>query len=189
MLDPSDYQIISWTQYQELTSNLAEKILPVRKDLDRIIGIARSGLTLGHILSDLLQLPVSVFGAKSYIEFGKQGKMKITQDITINLSQERILLVDSIAETGKTLDFAVKYIGELNTQKITTATLFYNPLKSFVKPDFYAAEFKDKTIVMPHELIEFTLEQCEGKSDEEIAQIQQAFRIPDSQIEYVKRLL
>jgi len=144
---------IFWNKYDELVRKLASNIIRSNIQLDRIIGISRCGLTLGHVLSDLLQLPVSILGLKSYVDIQKQGYMQITQRLGTVIKNENILLVDGIADSGKTLTFATQVLKRCKPCSISTATLFLKPY-STVRPTFYVKQ-TDRWILFPYETTEW----------------------------------
>src|SRR5688572_3737642 len=95
--DIDRYLVLDWQSYYSCVQLLAEKILTAPASYSRIIGISRCGLTLGHILSDLLELPVTIVGTKSYSGVEQQGKIRMTQQLGTSISGQNILLVDGIA--------------------------------------------------------------------------------------------
>jgi hypoxanthine phosphoribosyltransferase len=151
-LDLNEFMPLSWDHYFKLVNNLVDQILERGEKYDRIVGITRCGLVLGHVLSDMLWLPVSIFTIKSYTDFNKQDEVRITEDLSADIKGDRILLVDGLADTGKTFVKAVEYLKGKNPKSITTAAVFYKP-HSIFKPDFYAEE-TPKWVLFPYEFSE-----------------------------------
>lgn len=147
------YYIISWHALEKKLQTLAKQITNHQINFDHIIAISRCGLPLGQMLSDYLNLPVSVVGIKSYTDFKTSKKPEIIEKLTISLKGKSILIVDGTADTGKTLLTAIGYLQSLYPTSITSATIFYK-LHSIYKPDFFV-EKTSKWIVMPYEMIEF----------------------------------
>jgi uncharacterized protein len=148
----NQFLFVSWPEYHLLAQKLAATIISHSDPFDEIVAIARGGLTLGHVLSDLLQLPVATFTIQSYTDIQKQGKVTITQELGLPIAGKRILLVDDIADTGKTFIRAMEYVHELKPAHITTVSMFFKPHSTF-RPD-YIAKQTDKWIVLPYEVVE-----------------------------------
>ncbi|NHJ05630.1 MAG: phosphoribosyltransferase, partial [Candidatus Heimdallarchaeota archaeon] len=76
------------------------------------------------------------------------------EEINYELVNKKILLVDDVSDSGRSLDFAIKHLSKFNYLEMKTATIHYKP-KSIFKPDFFISE-TDKWIVYPWEYMEFT---------------------------------
>ena len=64
------------------------------------------------------------------------------------------MLVDDVADTGRSMDLAVRYLKENKVGILKTATIHYKP-QSMFKPNFYVKE-TEKWIVYPWEYVEFS---------------------------------
>lgn len=150
----SIYLPISWTQYSKLAFGLSEKIKAKQKKIDLIVAIARGGLTLSHILSDYLKLHVAAFTIQSYKDLQQESIPTITFGLGGTLENKQVLLVDDVADTGKTFIRGIEYLEELGAQKehISTASLHHKPHSKY-KPDFFMGE-TDKWIIYPTEVRE-----------------------------------
>jgi uncharacterized protein len=146
---------VDWNTYHKNARNIAATILSAKKPFDQIIGISRGGLTFGHILSDLLQIPIATFAIQSYTDIQNQGEIKITEPLKTRIQGKHILLVDDVADTGKTLLRAQKYLRNFKPASITVATMFYKP-QSVFRPDYFA-ETTSKWILFPHDHTEMIL--------------------------------
>ncbi len=167
------YLSVTWNEFHSLSLLLAQQILESNKPIDEIVAIARGGLSLGLILTDFLQKPISTITIQSYTDIKKQGLVQITSKLGKPIRGKHILLVDDIADSGKTFHRAIQYLQEFKPSTITTATLFYKPHSSF-KPNFFAKE-TTAWILLPHEVTEwvktFTQKmESKGKSKAEIQQ-------------------
>lgn len=184
------YLPVTWNEFHSLSLLLAEQILKSKKPIDEIVAIARGGLSLGLILTDFLQKPISTITIQSYTDIKKQGLVQITSKLGKPIRDKNILLVDDIADSGKTFVRAISYLGTFRPKSITTASLFYKPHSSF-KPDFFAKE-TDLWILLPHEVTEwvktFTKKmESEGKSKEDIQTFLKQLDYNDGQISFVRK--
>ena len=185
------YLSVSWEHYHSLALKMAAAMLGhEKKPFDEIVAIARGGLTLGHLFSDYLQIPISSITIQSYTDIEKQGEVNITAGLSKIIKGKKILLVDDIADTGKTLIRATSYLKEFDPSSITTATMFYKPHCS-VLPDYFAQQ-TDKWILLPFEVTEwiytFTKKMTkEGKSKAEIQIFLERLGYTKEQILFVRR--
>ena len=120
---------MSWKEFErgcwEIQQKLVEEYCPVSiLKFKNIYGVPRGGLCIAVKLSHLLGLPVIT------------DEKKIT-DYT--------LIVDDIAETGKTLNRLLK-----KHPKCITATLYFHK-QSMIMPDIWIYKKKNKWIIFPWE--------------------------------------
>lgn len=181
---------VSWNTYHTLTQKLAASLLAQKESPDEIIGISRGGLTLGHLLTDFLRIPISVISIQSYTDIETQGEVKITTPLVQSIEGKHVLLVDDVADSGKTLVRATEYLREMGAKKITTVTMFYKP-RSVFRPDYFAKETK-KWILFPYEPTEMILliskqMEDEGKSKLEIQNFLKTLEYSEEQIKFVRK--
>jgi len=184
------YLPISWNEYQTTAQKLAAGILEHDEPIDQIVAISRGGLTLGHLLTDFLRIPISVITIQSYTDIQKSGVAVLTAKLQNSIKNKHILLVDDVSDSGKTLLRATKYITRAGAKKITTVTMFYKPHSVF-RPDFFA-EQTTKWILFPYEPTEMILlitkqMEKEGKSKAAIQRFLEKLHFTDDQIGFVRR--
>lgn len=182
------YLPVSWSDYHTLSLKLAATILSHDAHFDLIVAIARGGLSLGLILSDFLKTPVSSITVQSYTDIQKQGELDITSKLGTSIRNKRILLVDDIADSGKTFKRSLLYLKRLGPSKITTVSLFYKPHSTY-KPDYYAKK-TSAWILLPHEVTEwvytFTKKmKLERKSEADIQTFLNSLGYSENQIAFV----
>ena len=176
-----NYHGVSWKELQLTTHLLSEKINTEGKKHDLIVGIARGGLTVAHIASDFLQLPVASFTISSYKDLKQQELTEISFHVGGDLKNKNILLMDDCSDTGKTFIRGREYLLGLGASCVTTAAPFIKPwTKHF--PDYYIVEI-DKWIVWPFDMRETiedlqTVLRKEKKSDEYIEKQLVDLKIP-----------
>lgn len=146
---PSQYLNITWQDYHALAQKLATAVLQDRSHIDEIVAISRGGLTLGHMMTDLLRLPISVFSIQSYSDIKTQGEITVTEPFTRPIAGKHILLVDDVSDTGKTFHRAIEHLEGLSPGKITTLSMYYKPHSAY-RPHYFARK-TDKWIIFPYE--------------------------------------
>lgn len=185
-----DYLYPNWTEYQDLTQKLAATLLSKEKPFDRVIGIARGGLTLGHLFSDFMRIPISTIAIQSYTDIKQQGQVTITGILHTSIKGQRVLLVDDVADTGKTLVRAEAYLRSYQPESIITATLYYKP-RSIFKPNYFLVT-TSKWILFPYEVTEMIIlltqkMEEEEKNKSEIQESLEKIGYTREQISFVRR--
>ena len=138
---------LSWEEIEELIEILAEKINKKNKKYDYLVGIARGGLIPMVLLSDHINnYNVYTIRLKLYEGSKKGTKVELKQGIAENIKGKRILLVDDVADTGTSLEFAKEYL-ENKGAIISTATLHLKKTSKII-PDYYAKK-EDRWITYP----------------------------------------
>ena len=145
-------RVVPFEEIKELSSQVSKQIKKSRLSFDCIIGIAKGGCIPATLISYQLDVPTfKTIQIKSYTDSNKRSNT-IFSSGTLSLFDElskynRVLVVDDLADSGKTLsDFEKLYNYLADTVKvpwINTACLYYKS-KSEFKPDFYAQEVKDE---------------------------------------------
>ena len=142
---------ISWERVTSFSKDVANKVRESKFKPDYLIGITVGGLIpLGLIAEELEVSNILTVSAGSYS--GKvQGELKVKYLPEINLEGKKILLIDEVAETGKTLQNLSKMIREkYKPSKLCTAVLVLNKKDSQFQPDFVGFETED-WIIFPWE--------------------------------------
>lgn len=185
-----DYLPVSWDQYHSYARQLAVQILTDKVAIDEVVAISRGGLTLGHLLTDLLHVPISTFTIQSYTDIQTQGEVKITKPLTTPIHDKHVLLVDDVSDSGKTIERAIQYLKTQQPKYVTTLTMFHKP-HSVYKPDYFA-QTSSAWILFPYEPTEMVASimkrmQKEGKSEAEIDTFLTSLHYTKEAISFVKR--
>ena len=146
-----EYVKLSWDDIEKLTKKLAEKIKKSRFKFDWIVGISRGGLVPARIISDYFDCPrLAVMRVEFYKSVGKTRDFpRITQPLQVRIKGKNVLVVDDVADTGRSLIVADDHIKRKGAKEIKIATLHYKPVSIF-KPDFYV-EKTNAWIIYPWE--------------------------------------
>ncbi len=167
-----EFEIPTWNQVYGMLLNLAEKIRKNGFDPDIIVGVSRGGWPPARVLSDLLDNPnLANVKAEFYLGVAEtKGEPVITQPVSMTVVGKKVLIVDEVADTGKSLKLVKEHITAEGAVEVKVATVYYKPW-SIVKPDYYEKE-TSRWIVFPWEIretIRKIAKKCgeEGKSVEE----------------------
>ena len=145
------YEVPTWSQIYDYLLCLAEKLQAQNYRPDVVVGVCRGGLIPARILVDLLEArQLASIQVEFYIGLGETKEAPtLKQALALSVAGKRVLLVDDIADSGKTLQYAVNYLKVQGATEIKTATIYYKTC-SVIKPDFYEKE-TDCWVVFPWE--------------------------------------
>jgi hypoxanthine phosphoribosyltransferase len=149
-----DYEVPTWNQIYEMLLCQAQKIKTQNYKPDLIVAIARGGAVPARILSDLLETPnLSFMQIEFYINISQTLQEPILkQTLTTNVAGKKILLIDDISDTGKSLKLAKTHLQHQGAIEIKTATLYEKP-QSITTPDFYEKQ-TNNWVVFPWDIKE-----------------------------------
>ncbi len=142
---------LSWSDVEELSYRVAEKIIRDGREIDVIVGVLRGGIIPARIIADVLGVPdLETVEVKLYERAGVRGRRPyIRRPLIGDINGRRVLVVDDISDSGLTLETIVNLLSLYGPSSLVTATLYIKPWTKFV-PDYYAAS-TDKWVVFPWE--------------------------------------
>ena len=144
---------ITWEDYHNKIELLAKKVHEDNLKFNQIICIAKGGLRVGDVFSRLFNVPLAILSVESYHGDSddiknQQGQFTFSRDLaktTPNLGSH-VLLVDDLADSGKTLIKSIKWLehfyGFYLEEKIKTAVIWHKSTSKF-KPDYCVDYLKD----------------------------------------------
>ncbi|MHA2226938.1 MAG: phosphoribosyltransferase [Candidatus Hodarchaeales archaeon] len=152
----------TWDYIESLTVKLYELVNNDNFSPDIIAGISRGGLVPARIISDLYlceynKPTLAIMQIGFYSGIGKTEKEPIIyQDLPGHVHGKKILLIDDVADSGVSLEFALKYLNMKKPSEVKIGTLYFKQWSS-IKPHFYVEE-TTSWIIFPHERYEFMAE-------------------------------
>ena len=96
----------------------------------------------------------------------------LTQRISAVVNGKKALLVDDVADTGKSLQLAKEHVQRQGATEVRIATLYYKPL-SVTKPDYYEKETR-RWEVFPWETKEAIRKIVEKYRDKRVISVETA---------------
>ncbi len=183
----------TWDQLGSLCFKLGKQINQTGKKYDRIVIIAKGGLSWSRTLADHLNISdIEAIRVKLYRGIEQTFKKpEIIQEIKADIDGENILLFDDVADSGQTLEFVKNLLLSSGAQSVDTATLFYKSSSKTI-PDFFDHQ-TDAWIVFPHELREFIDETStdwiqKGLSKKQALERYLRLGLPEDQVSYFLNL-
>ncbi len=143
---------VTWEEIHEKSLELAVKVLESGYRPDVIIGILRGGYIIARIIADALNIDeLGIVEVKFYKSVGERAERPIiTQPLVIDVRGKKVLIVDDVVESGRTLEIVTEQARLRGAKEVKVAALFFKP-RSIIIPDFYAVK-TTKWIVFPWEL-------------------------------------
>jgi len=173
MNEDLEFEIPSWEQIYEMLLNLADKIRKDKFKPDIIVGVSRGGWAPGRVMSDLLENPqIANVKAEFYKGVAEtKGEPIITQPVSAPVKGKRVLVMDDVADTGRSLRKVRLHLLEHGATDVRIATIYYKPW-SVTLPNYYEKETR-QWIIFPwerKETVRHILEKYErqGKTVEEV---------------------
>lgn len=140
---------VSWTEYHQLTEQLAAKVYQSNWEFNQIVCLARGGLRVGDVLSRIFDIPMAILATSSYRGPGKQSRSSLTfsRDLTMTTPNlgSHILLVDDLVDSGESLKRTMTWLDRnygFYIDEVRTAVLWYKASSVF-SPDYYASYLSD----------------------------------------------
>ena len=133
-----EFEIPTWEHIYELLLNLTSQIRKAGFNPDLIVGVARGGWPVARVISDLLENPeVANVKADFYLGVAEtKGEPTITQPVSAPVKGKKVLVVDDVADTGKSLALVRQHLREQGAADVKIATVYYKPW-SIITPEWF----------------------------------------------------
>jgi hypoxanthine phosphoribosyltransferase len=154
---------------------LARKIWESGYRFNYLVGLWRGGTPVGAAIHEFFRVrgqdPYhTAIKTQSYVGLRQGGQVEvkgIEHVIDIVNSEEKMLIVDDVFDTGHTLVRVLEVIRQKarkNSPELRVATIYYKPEKNQTSliPDYYLIE-DNRWLVFPHELEGLTKEEVRRK--------------------------
>lgn len=108
-----------------------------------IVGLARGAWVPARLLCDFLGVTDLIsLKVEHWLQTGRTSEeATISYPLTGDLRKKRLLVIDDITDTGKSLITSMEYLMTFSPEEIRSATMQYFPQSKF-KPDYFAEEVK-----------------------------------------------
>lgn len=149
-----ELEVPTWDKIYMMLLRLAQEIKKSSFKPDVIVGVSRGGWLPARVLSDLLDNPnLANVKVEFYLGVAEtKGEPTLTQPVSVNVAGKKVLIVDEVADTGKSLKLIKEHLAKEGAKKVKIAAIYYKPW-SIIVPDYYAKE-TSRWIVFPWEVKE-----------------------------------
>ena len=120
---------ISKKELESIVDQMANKMESLQSEAPVFIVVLNGSF---FFASDLLKAlsfdsEVHFIKVKSYEGMESSGKMNLSLDINVDISNKTIVILEDIIDTGTTLHYLINHLQEKNPKKIITASLLFKP--------------------------------------------------------------
>jgi hypoxanthine phosphoribosyltransferase len=135
------FEVPTWNKIYDMLFSQAEKIRQSGFKPDVIVGITKGGWVPARVLSDLLEIPDLVtVRVEFYLGVAEtRNEPVLTQGVSAAVTGKKALIVDDVADTGKSLQLARERVLQQGATEVRIATVYRKPW-SLIKPDYYEKE-------------------------------------------------
>jgi hypoxanthine phosphoribosyltransferase len=168
----TEFEVPSWNEIYAMLLSQAEKIRRSGFKPDVIVGVTRGGWVPARVLSDLLEIPeLATVRVEFYLGVAETRNTPVlTQAASAVMKDKKALLVDEIADTGKSLQLTKEHLLQQGATEVRIATMYYKPF-SVTKPDYYETETR-RWVVFPWDAKETIMKIVEKHRDKNIINLE-----------------
>lgn len=96
-----------------------------------VIGVLKGcTIFMSHLLMEIKgDLAIDFMTLSSYKHGTESGELKMVQDLDTDITRKKVLIVEDIVDTGKTLAFTQKYLRDRGAASVETVTLVDKPTR------------------------------------------------------------
>jgi hypoxanthine phosphoribosyltransferase len=134
-------RLVTWDEIATWAFGVGTKIKRSDFDPDVIVGLTRGGWVAARLLCDLLGIK-RLYAVKVEhwgVTAQPDGKARLVQGLTTDVTDSKVLLVDDITDTGESLALAQQHVAEARPRELRSATVLHITHSKF-EPDFYEVE-------------------------------------------------
>jgi len=148
------FETPTWNETSTMLLHQADKIRRSRFKPDVILGEPRFGLIPVRLHSDLLANPcITAARTECYHGLSKpKATPVLTHPVSMSMNGKKVLIVDDVADTGRSLKLVIEHVRENAASEVKVATLYRNPW-SVVRPN-YCEKKTELWVVFPWDLKE-----------------------------------
>ena len=144
--------LISETKIEKRLDELAKQIMKDYGDEDLLfIGVLKGAAIFMVELAKRIKNNVEFefIQARSYEGTESTGKVEITQDLTGKIDGKNVIIIEDIIDTGRTLEYLMRYLTFHNPKSIKLCTLLSKPSRRVVElqVDYIGFSIPDEFVI------------------------------------------
>jgi len=160
--------VTSWGYMDLLCCRVAEEIRKDRYYPDAVVALAKGGWFAGNVLCDLLGIPELISVRVRHYTGMKEKKLEVSD--FGDLKGKRVLIVDDVANTGRSMSTAKLCAEEREAEEVRTAVLQLIHTSSFAPDYFGDYVVEDAWIIFPWNFYEDIMDVVSNVLDREMSE-------------------
>jgi uncharacterized protein len=131
-------KLVTWDEIAQWTETVARKITETGFRPTVVIGLTRGGWVPARLICDHLKVK-KLYAVKTEhwgVTANQDGKALLTQELSIDVANENVLIVDDITDTGESLILALGHLMKMKPRELKSGTLLHIA-HSKIQPDFF----------------------------------------------------
>ena len=153
------FKYLSWEDTEKSCFNVYSKMAHDKYKPDVVIGLLWGGVVPTRLFVDFIDIKrenVKVIYASLYKGISERNKdvSIIPTYVKSEIEGKKVLIIDDILESGKTMGAALRELIKMNCE-VKTATMVYKSVNNAIPPDYYDYEESENVwLVCPWEKFE-----------------------------------
>lgn len=131
-------KLVTWDEIAVWTETVARKISETGFQPTVVIGLTRGGWVPARLICDHLKVK-KLYAVKTEhwgVTANQDGKALLTQELSIDIANDKVLVVDDITDTGESLILALGHLMKMKPKDLKSSTLLHIA-HSKIQPDFF----------------------------------------------------
>jgi uncharacterized protein len=131
-------KLVTWDEIAQWTETVARKITESGFHPTVVIGLTRGGWVPARLICDHLKVK-KLYAVKTEhwgVTANQDGKALLTQELTIDIANDQVLVVDDITDTGESMILALGHLMKMRPKGLKSSTLLHIA-HSKIQPDFF----------------------------------------------------
>jgi hypoxanthine phosphoribosyltransferase len=131
-------KLVTWDEIAKWTEMVARSISETGFKPTVVIGLTRGGWVPARLICDHLKVK-KLYAVKTEhwgVTANQDGKALLTQELSIDIANDNVLVVDDITDTGESLILALGHLMKMKPKELKSSTLLHIA-HSKIKPDFF----------------------------------------------------
>jgi hypothetical protein len=131
-------KLVTWDEIAQWTETVAKKITETGFRPTVVVGLTRGGWVPARLICDHLKVK-KLYAVKTEhwgVTANQDGKALLTQELSIDIANDSVLVVDDITDTGESLILALGHLMKMKPRGLKSSTLLYIA-HSKIQPDYF----------------------------------------------------
>ena len=131
-------KLVTWDEIARWTETVAHRIAETGFRPTVVIGLTRGGWVPARLICDHLKVK-KLYAVKTEhwgVTANQDGKALLTQELSMDIADDQVLVVDDITDTGESLILALGHLMKMKPKDLKSSTLLHIA-HSKIQPDYF----------------------------------------------------